>query len=80
MMVEKQMVTKGTISFIVNENKEITNQSICMDKDRELAVGDVFNFNEDYHNFTPTPFKIVGFANIFPLIIEVEKEEREEIK
>lgn len=63
-------VKKGTVCFLVDENKEMTNQQISMDKDRGLAVGDIFKWNEDLENFNSIPFVVVGFADNFPLIVE----------
>lgn len=66
----KRSFTKGTVCFFVNENKEITNFQISLDKDRELEIGDIFMFNEDYKNFNHIPMVVVGFVDMFPLIVE----------
>lgn len=64
-------VSKGTVCFIVDETKELTNAQISMDKDRELNLGDIFKFNEDFDNFNHVPFVVVGFTDGFPLIVEM---------
>lgn len=66
----KRKFLKGTVCFFVDENKEITNSQISLDKDRDLEIGDIFMFNEDLKNFNHIPMVVVGFADIFPLIIE----------
>lgn len=66
----KRKFFKGTICFFVDENKEITNSQISLDKDRELEIGDIFILNEDLKNFSNIPMVVVGFMDIFPLIVE----------
>ena len=63
-------ISKGTICFLVNENKKMTNGSFSMDKDRELNIGDIFMWLEDKPNFNSIPYVVVGFADSFPLVIE----------
>jgi|GEM_PF-5253954 len=67
----KRGFQKGTVCFFVNENKELTNCQISLDKHRQLEIGDIFMFNEDFKNFNHIPMVVVGFADIFPLIVEV---------
>lgn len=65
-------VKKGTYCFIDDANNEPTNQSVSMDKDRFLQVGDILIWCEDlkpqYHN----KFKVTGFADFMPVLVEVE--------
>lgn len=63
-------IDKGTICFLVDENKELNNQQISMDKDRDLNIGDIFKWNEDLGNLNPIPFVVVGFIDHFPLVVE----------
>lgn len=63
-------IKKGTVCFLVDENKELTNQQISMDKDRDLNIGDIFKWNEDLGNLNPIPFVVVGFVDNFPLVVE----------
>ena len=67
----KREVKKGTMCFIVDENKERANGSISMDKDRVLDIGDIFKFNEDWENHKSVPMVVVGFLDFFPLIVEM---------
>lgn len=68
----KRNFIKGTVCIFVDENKEITNSQISLDKDRKLEVGDIFIFNEDLENFNHIPMVVVGFMDKFPLIVEVK--------
>lgn len=68
----KKNFKKGSICLFVNENKELTNSQISLDKDRELEVGDIFIFNEDFENFNHIPMVVVGFMDMFPLIVEAK--------
>lgn len=68
----KKEVKKGTVCFFVDENKELTNIQIDMDKDRSLEVGDIFKWNEDWENHKHIPMVVVGFMDFFPLIVEMQ--------
>ena len=60
----KRNFKKGTVCIFVDENKELINSQISLDKDRQLEVGDIFIFNEDLENFNHIPMVVVGFMEI----------------
>lgn len=71
--MKKKMVKKGTLLFVVDENKKRTNSSFNMPIDKELEVGDILNIFEgtklekEYKSFVV----VVGWIDMFPAVVEV---------
>jgi len=63
---------KGDV-IVFEKNGALTNQSVNMDRDRKLAVGDVFHWQVN-EKMQPTTMKVMEIN--FPLIVKEIKSRR----